>query len=342
MAADAVTVERVAGSDEELALLSAVVARPADDVPRLVYADWLEERGDPRGPLLRRFVRAAQTGKRLPALKGVPPAWADVTGLTWTKHIIKSGLADRRADLLALARPALQLVVEPANFDDPPPTPAALGTTRLGGDPDLQAGSDYPTDSKDFPFYFLGQFDAADLQGTVVGASFPPAGLISVFREPDIGNGVWVIPAHFPRLVRFMPPGTPLARIPRPRMTYMDMPEPERLAPFRPGLRLVETLRLPGCYGEWLDEPVDKDGGDRLDEASPTCLGGEKFLLLGHATHGNTGDEPLKDRPDWVQLILVPHFEGPDYGASDMSLSYHLPAADLKAGRFDRLEATFG
>jgi len=25
-----------------------------------------------------------------------------------------------------------------------------------------------------------------------------------------------------------------------------------------------------------------------------------------------------------------------------MSLSYHLPAADLKAGRFDRLEATFG
>ena len=34
--------------------------------------------------------------------------------------------------------------------------------------------------------------------------------------------------------------------------------------------------------------------------------------------------------------------EGPDFGQSDMSLSYQLPAADLKAGRFDRLEATFG
>jgi hypothetical protein len=63
---------------------------------------------------------------------------------------------------------------------------------------------------------------------------------------------------------------------------------------------------------------------------------------LGHVTHGNVGEEPLKDRPDWVQLVLVPYFEGPDFGISDMSLSYQLPAADLKAGRFDRLEATFG
>jgi uncharacterized protein (TIGR02996 family) len=31
------------------ALLQAVLASPDDDTPRLVYADWLEERGDPRG-----------------------------------------------------------------------------------------------------------------------------------------------------------------------------------------------------------------------------------------------------------------------------------------------------
>jgi uncharacterized protein (TIGR02996 family) len=37
----------------ELALLHAVCAAPNDPAPKLVYADWLEERGDLRGPLLR-------------------------------------------------------------------------------------------------------------------------------------------------------------------------------------------------------------------------------------------------------------------------------------------------
>ena len=35
------------------AFLAAILATPDDDSPRLIYADWLEERGDPRGELLR-------------------------------------------------------------------------------------------------------------------------------------------------------------------------------------------------------------------------------------------------------------------------------------------------
>jgi uncharacterized protein (TIGR02996 family) len=38
-------------SDE--AFLSAILASPEDDTPRLIYADWLEERGDRRAELLR-------------------------------------------------------------------------------------------------------------------------------------------------------------------------------------------------------------------------------------------------------------------------------------------------
>jgi uncharacterized protein (TIGR02996 family) len=38
--------------DEE-GFLHAIKANPRDDVPRLVYADWLEERGDPRGDFIR-------------------------------------------------------------------------------------------------------------------------------------------------------------------------------------------------------------------------------------------------------------------------------------------------
>lgn len=39
-------------SEEEVFLLD-ILARPDDDVPRLVYADWLEDHGDPRAELLR-------------------------------------------------------------------------------------------------------------------------------------------------------------------------------------------------------------------------------------------------------------------------------------------------
>ena len=35
------------------AFLQAIVEAPDDDTPRLIYADWLEERGDPRGEFIR-------------------------------------------------------------------------------------------------------------------------------------------------------------------------------------------------------------------------------------------------------------------------------------------------
>lgn len=38
---------------DEQRLLDAIVAAPDDDVPRMVYADWLQSRGDPRGELIQ-------------------------------------------------------------------------------------------------------------------------------------------------------------------------------------------------------------------------------------------------------------------------------------------------
>ena len=38
---------------EDEAFLRVIVDSPGDDTPRLVYADWLDDRGDPRGPYLR-------------------------------------------------------------------------------------------------------------------------------------------------------------------------------------------------------------------------------------------------------------------------------------------------
>jgi uncharacterized protein (TIGR02996 family) len=50
-------------TDDE-ALLRAVLADPADEAPRLVYADWLDERGDARGAYLRLDLELARSTVR--------------------------------------------------------------------------------------------------------------------------------------------------------------------------------------------------------------------------------------------------------------------------------------
>ena len=54
---------------EEAAFLRLIAAAPDDDAPRLIYADWLDERGDPRGG----FIRAQCALARLPADDPPPP-----------------------------------------------------------------------------------------------------------------------------------------------------------------------------------------------------------------------------------------------------------------------------
>ena len=51
------------------AFVRAIEAAPADDAPRLVYADWLDEHGDPRAAFLRAEVRLAILS-RLPSDNG--------------------------------------------------------------------------------------------------------------------------------------------------------------------------------------------------------------------------------------------------------------------------------
>ena len=53
--------------NEDEAFIRAIVDNPGDDTPRLVYADWLDDRDDPRGPYLRaefEWAKPWQTGER--------------------------------------------------------------------------------------------------------------------------------------------------------------------------------------------------------------------------------------------------------------------------------------
>jgi len=45
---------------DERAFLKAILEKPDDDSRKLVYADWLEEQGDPRAEYLRLTVKARQ------------------------------------------------------------------------------------------------------------------------------------------------------------------------------------------------------------------------------------------------------------------------------------------
>jgi uncharacterized protein (TIGR02996 family) len=56
---------------DHAAFLAAIAARPDDDLPKLVYADYLDEHGDPRAAALRWVVA-----------RGAKPAY-DVVQNTW-------------------------------------------------------------------------------------------------------------------------------------------------------------------------------------------------------------------------------------------------------------------
>lgn len=63
---------------EDEAFIRAIVDGPGDDLPRRVYADWLDDRADPRGPYLRAEREAVETGDtaRLRELAaGLDPVW---------------------------------------------------------------------------------------------------------------------------------------------------------------------------------------------------------------------------------------------------------------------------
>ena len=74
---------------DEQAFVQAILANLTDDGPRLVYADWLEERGDPRGEFLRiqtvlkrmprKDKQQARFRKRLKALR----SRLDAESLAW-------------------------------------------------------------------------------------------------------------------------------------------------------------------------------------------------------------------------------------------------------------------
>lgn len=301
----------------EADILANVVANLADDHAKLVYADWLEDRDDPRGPLLRNFVTAYRAGKKLPAVKSAPQPWRDLVGITLIEQA-RPALARHTDTLLRLARPAstFEATQEPgANLE--------VGASKLGGLPDMPAEVEWPVWTRG-TLAFLAQFNLTDLVPSVACRELPAEGLLSVFYdsegeafEPsDIGG--WRV-FHFPDVLR-------LARREPPR----GLAEAAR---FRSaGLTFTETLTLPCGYSPWDEELALGDGRDAYGELLEPGMG---HRLLGYA-HPCQND--VYGQKGIRHLLTIDSDDAPGWMWGDAGLLYFTMAeADLQQHKFDRV-----
>jgi len=128
---------------EDEAFVRAIIDSPGDDTPRLVYADWLDDRDDPRGPYLRAELEWAR-----PWQTGTPPGWSQrVPGRSvpeWAEEhwrgldeILAGGRGLDPVWVARVSRPPAGVCCDHLTFRDSGPRltteDLAAGERRLGG-----------------------------------------------------------------------------------------------------------------------------------------------------------------------------------------------------------------
>ncbi|HMR06516.1 MAG TPA: DUF1963 domain-containing protein [Polyangiaceae bacterium] len=93
--------------------------------------------------------------------------------------IAHHGLTSYSAEIQALARATVLLGVEPQ-------AELPVGTSKLGGTPDLPNTLTWPTNGDDKLLAFLGQIDLASLPQS--GLPLPPVGMLYVFSDQESGD----------------------------------------------------------------------------------------------------------------------------------------------------------
>lgn len=100
--------------NDEAGFLDAIQANPDDDATRLVYADWLEERGDIRGQYLRLEHQLSRIPLRLAQLRPqIDPAWL-VAVSKRRQLVLVSFPPERKIEVIKLVREITNLGLKAA------------------------------------------------------------------------------------------------------------------------------------------------------------------------------------------------------------------------------------
>jgi uncharacterized protein YwqG len=184
-----------------------------------------------------------------------------------------------------LARPALRLRSAAAHDG---------GTSRLGGDPLLPAGTDWPRWRRT-PLSFLALIDLAEVDAGLIGLPLPARGLLNFFFEAR-GQQAWGFEPHHADgwRVIFVPEGAPAATVRVPAAAVRTEPTPVVFEP---------TLTVPG----W-SEPVFADLSDAQEDA--VCD------VVMDWEQANFDEEPFHHVGGWPGLIQQPIWR-------ECQLAYH-------------------
>jgi uncharacterized protein (TIGR02996 family) len=328
----------------ELPLLLEVIQNLSHEDSVLVYADWLEERGDPRGSFLREYVQFVKDPQRplLPE-NTLPRPWLDLMGTQLAQALRWYELDVLRPYLIPHLKPCVLFAAEVESDDALP-----VGCTKIGGLPDLPADTDWPSGiDYDSPnpsdqlesLRFMVQLRLADFETTVIRGEFPADGLLSLFSVGFPRPGL-------PSRMIYTPPGVPLVR---------------RSPPIEPIMRAIN----PACKvtaREWMclygyhrvdEEPALADFFSRFANMEPWARpltnaigqlipnGAVDMQILGPMPGTSAGGDPAPG-PDWRMLFFT--YEGnPNLGWEWPFATYwFIRKSDLRDGRFDEISVENG
>ena len=197
-------------------------------------------------------------------------------------HIRSSGLRRVEEQILGLVRPCLLLNLSAG--DELP-----VGSTKIGGSPDLPEGLAWPTWGGT-PLAFVAQVNCAELRDSSIAGELPPLGLLAFFYDAEQSTwgigldevGSWR--THFIEAVE----ASPLER----RALPEELPDHGRYREWC--VEFEESLTLPGWETQQVSslglKPREKDLYFELTEE--VTGEGPRHKILGHPEKGQ-GDMQL-------------------------------------------------
>jgi len=313
----------------EREFLQQVVANPLDLDSKRIYADWLEERGDSRGTLLRQVASVLEASEELPAIElppegEVPYEWLELIGYRLVSHLqnVEKKIANT---ILSVARPSLRIITSEANE-------LPVGSSKMGGLPDLPADFNWPVGDDCKAIYnddtagekrlagFLAQINLEEVGNTFAGEPFFAKGLLSFFGFQDWENDnpdlIGAMAVYFPNVAELSPTAPPAEQTDGNETITQER------------IRFKESLDLPEIYGgPWSDEL--KDASEKCPELFDVMFEANSNNLLGYA-RATSGDDPTPNKETRHLLTLSNEYE--------CRLHLQISTEDLKAMRFERLQ----